>query len=121
MPGRPDTRIGSKDELFCDDCQCPSVCDQIDDVVNCMRSSMRISVRMHGVVDSAQERLGAYLHVESVEQDAEGFTLHFSGDERGAVELLAAMIRDGLPVCGFNEHKFDMEDILLESGARDAS
>ena len=93
----------------------------IDDVVRGLSHKRRIALRLSEIVDDAAARIGAYHGVEGAEARNGGFELDFDGDERAAAQLLAAMVRDGLPVCGFVEKKMGMEDILLKVGAREVS
>jgi ABC-2 type transport system ATP-binding protein len=37
----------------------------------------------------------------------------YGGDERGMAELLAALVREGVPVTRFAEQAGDLEDIFL--------
>ena len=93
----------------------------IDQVVKGLGSTRRVAVRLSEPVEGAGERLGSYDGVANVETKPNGYEVDFDGDERAAAALLAAMIRDGLPVCAFSERKMGMEDILLRVGAREAS
>lgn len=93
----------------------------IDRVVKGLSRARRIAVRLSGPVEDAATRLGSYMGVDDVEATNGGFEMDIDGDERAAAALLAAMVRDGLPVCDFSERKMGMEDILLRVGAREVS
>lgn len=93
----------------------------IDEVIRGLGHRRRIAIRLADPIEEPLARLGAFRGVERVEARNGGFELEFDGDERDATQLLAAMVREGLPICGFNEKKMGMEDILLKVGAREVS
>ena len=50
-----------------------------------------------------------------------GFELDIHGGAHEAAGVLRAIIDSGLPVCGFQENKLGMEEIMLEIGAKEVS
>ncbi len=94
---------------------------RVDEVIAGMRTASRYRVEFAQPVESVLVRLEAYAGVTDVALGDKKAEFSLAGSRREASELLAALVREGLPVCGFAEQAFGMEDVMMRLGAEETS
>jgi ABC-2 type transport system ATP-binding protein len=68
--------------------------------------------------DGFEMRLGAIDGVDNVQTNGRGFQFDYHADESQAAELLAALVRDGVPIISFGPVRTTLEDAYLKSGVK---
>lgn len=93
----------------------------VDELGETADRSRRVVVEL---LDDASAHTQAVSQLDGVvgaEADGQTLTLSFAGQDPELAGLLAALLREGLPVKGFYEKKQGVEDIMLRVGAREVS
>lgn len=96
---------------------------RIDDLIARFGARRRVALELAAAVPGLAERLESLEGVHAVKADAVGVraTLELDGGDLEAAALLARLVAEGLPLCGFREERMGVEDIMMRVGAREAS
>jgi ABC-2 type transport system ATP-binding protein len=94
---------------------------RIDDVIKEMQPTLRISVTLLAEPGALAARLQHYPGVDKIEITDNTVEFDYLGEEPDTANLLATLINEKFPICGFSEHKMDIEDIMLSIGASETS
>ena len=91
------------------------VTGSIEEVSRQIQSGRRIIVELVAPHSSTQELLGKQPGVEDVKSQSEtSLSFLFNGDDTQTAGILAALVRDSVPVKSFHEEKLDVEDVFMQ-------
>ncbi|MEM8783598.1 MAG: ABC transporter ATP-binding protein [Planctomycetota bacterium] len=94
---------------------------KLDELTATMRQRRVIQIDLLEDAVRFAPRFAGRPNCGNVQTQANRISLDLQGGDRDAADLLAALIAEGLPVCGFAERKPDIEDLLRDSGATEVS
>ncbi|MEM9414140.1 MAG: ABC transporter ATP-binding protein [Planctomycetota bacterium] len=94
---------------------------RIDDIVQRMQPKRIVEIDCPDAADTAAGLLHARPGVVDVKRDAKTLSVEFEGDAVELAGLLRYLVASGVAVTRFVEHKMDVEDIMLELGAKEVS
>ncbi len=95
------------------------VSGEIDEIAGRLAPGRRLVVELLQPDERALALFDELEGVSVAERSEERVELDFAGTDAEAVELLRRLVREGLPVKAFHERHMDVEDILLQVGARE--
>ena len=98
------------------------VAGRIDEVNRRVMGDAYLSVELLGEVELFQCIVGADDRADAIEPRGElTFEFRFRGDAQAASELLAALVRQGVPIAGFARRRDNLEDLFLKVGSKELS
>ncbi len=72
-----------------------------------------IEIRLSRADERFESLLGANEGVSIATMDADMARIAYAGDPSGQAELLAGLVRQGLPVCGFGPARSDLQEVYV--------
>jgi ABC-2 type transport system ATP-binding protein len=97
------------------------VSGRIDEVNRQVMGHTLLSVEVLGEVEMLHSVVGADSRAGAIEHRNGAYEFRFDGDARAASELLATLVRQGVPVASFVRRKDNLEDLFLKVGSRELS
>ncbi len=98
------------------------VSGSIDDIRQKMGNQEHCEIRVLGKEDDLQHFLKEHPQVHSCKPMGNNkYRFHFRGDEMATSQLLAAIVKRGIPVVSFIQQQENLEDLFLKIGARQLS
>lgn len=94
---------------------------RIDDIITKMQPKRLVEIDCPHAADTAEQMLAARPGVVSVSREAKTVTVEFAGDSVELAGLLTYLVAGGVAVTRFVEHKMNVEDIMLQLGAKEVS
>lgn len=94
---------------------------RIDDIVGRMQPKRVVEIDCPGAADTAAGLLDGRPGVVALNHEGKRLSLEFDGDEVELAGLLRYLVASGVAVTRFVEHKMNVEDIMLELGAKEVS
>ena len=91
------------------------VTGSIEEVSRQIQSGRRIIVELVAPDSRTPDLLGKHPGVENVKSESEtSLSFLFNGDDTQTAGILAALVRDSVPVKSFHEEKLDVEDVFMQ-------
>lgn len=97
------------------------VSGRIDEVNRQVMGHTLLSVEVLGEVELLQSVVAADSRAGTIERRNGAYEFRFDGDALAASELLATLVRQGVPVASFVRRKDNLEDLFLKVGSRELS
>jgi len=94
---------------------------RIDDITARMQPKRIVEIDCPHAADSAEGLLVPRPGVVAVTREGKTLSIEFEGDEVELAGLLRYLVASGVAVTRFVEHKMNVEDIMLELGAKEVS
>ena len=94
---------------------------RIEDVNRQVMGDQLISIEVLGGDDVLLAMIRGDDRAGPVERASNTFEFRFRGDALAASELLAGLIRQGVPVSGFQRRRDNLEDLFLKVGSKELS